>query len=144
MIRPGTYRAVTRTTIEHCQGGGSTDPRVVEYVTYEPGEEFEIPASVNQFFYRVMWNREDHVPMGRFERAAIPSATEQSTRYIEVCKQLGFSPEARFVKLNPGGSIGFTAGKPDEVRSLLAACERTGLRPSRKLRDVANRGRGTS
>lgn len=137
MIRPGKYRAVTRTTIEHCHGGGYIDARVVEYATYEPGEEFEVPASVNHFFYRVMWDREDNVPMGRFERAALPPAAGQSTRYIEVCKQLGFSPEVHFVKLNPGGSIGFTAGKPDEIRSLLAACERHGLRPSRGLRDAA-------
>lgn len=70
MIRPGKYRAVTETTVEHCRSnGGFNAPSVAEYVTYEAGEVFEIPRSVNGFYYRVMENPETREPMGKYESA---------------------------------------------------------------------------
>jgi hypothetical protein len=68
MIHPGTYRTTETTTIELCQRNGEREPRIVEYTTYEPGEEFTIPRSVNQHFYRLMFDREERKPMGRYER----------------------------------------------------------------------------
>lgn len=74
MICPGTYRAVERTTVELCQRNGENAPRVVEYTTYEPGDEFVIPRGINGFFRRVMYDREEQKPMGRYERTAAVEA----------------------------------------------------------------------
>jgi hypothetical protein len=54
-------------------------------------------------------------------------------KYQEVCKALGFLPEVQFVKLNRGGSIGFTCGRPQEIRALLKAVNALGLTPSKAL-----------
>ena len=58
-----------------------------------------------------------------------------SPKYIETCKRLGFRPEIQFVKLNSNGSIGFTCGKPEEIRSLARAVEREGMKMSVALRN---------
>jgi hypothetical protein len=65
--------------------------------------------------------------------------TETTDHYREVCDRLGFIPEVRFVEILPDGSISYTAGKPDEVRALLAACERHGFKASKSLRRAAQR-----
>ena len=59
-------------------------------------------------------------------------------KYREMCKRLGFSAEERFIRMLPGGAIGFTAGKPEEVRALAAAVEREGLKMARPLRTAAS------
>ena len=51
--------------------------------------------------------------------------------YEDVCHELGFSAQVRFVKITTRGTISFTCGRPHEVRSLLAACHEHGYKPSR-------------
>lgn len=69
MLHPGRYRAVTALAVEHCRRTGEyTAPAVNEYTSYEPGDEFEIPRSVNGFFYRVMEDPFRETPPGRWER----------------------------------------------------------------------------
>lgn len=58
-----------------------------------------------------------------------------STKYIETCARLGFQPEVNFVKINANGSIGYTIGKPEEIRSLARAVERAGMKMSVALRN---------
>jgi hypothetical protein len=65
--------------------------------------------------------------------------SELSDRYRETCARLGFDPDVKFVEILPDGTIGYTCGKPDEVRALLAACKRTGLKASKALRRAAAR-----
>ena len=65
--------------------------------------------------------------------------TKLSARYIQVCRDLGFIPEVEFVKIHPGGAIGFTAGKPDEIRALAAAATAHGYKLSKGLRDALTR-----
>jgi hypothetical protein len=60
-----------------------------------------------------------------------------SVTYETICRRLGFNAAVRFVKVLPGGAIGFTAGKPEEIRSLRAACVREGFKMSRNLRDFS-------
>jgi hypothetical protein len=54
-------------------------------------------------------------------------------RYAEVCSRLDMDPSIHFVRLTTRGTIGFTLGKPDELRLLLRRCQETGLKPSRSL-----------
>lgn len=61
----------------------------------------------------------------------------KKTSYIDRCNQLGFVPESHFVKINANGSIGFTAGKPEEIRHLFLNVLSAGLRPSAALREAA-------
>jgi hypothetical protein len=69
MLRPGRYRAVTALAVEQCRSNGErTAPAVLEYTSYQPGDEFEIPATVNQFYYRVMQDPFREEPAGRWER----------------------------------------------------------------------------
>jgi len=55
-------------------------------------------------------------------------------RYEEICERLGFIARLGFVKVHPGGAIGFTAGKPEEIRALAAAVEREGMKMAKTLR----------
>ena len=59
-------------------------------------------------------------------------------QYKDVCKTLGFIPEVRFVEITNRGTIGFSIGKPHEVKALLSACERCGFVPSKKLVEAAS------
>lgn len=69
MLRPGKYRAVTALAVEHCRHTGEfTAPAVESYTSYGPGEEFDIPASVNGFSHRVMTDPSRESPPGRWER----------------------------------------------------------------------------
>lgn len=58
-------------------------------------------------------------------------------RYLEVCERLGMDPRIRFVRLTRRGTVGFTVGKPDEIRLLLRRCKEAGLKPSRSLQRTA-------
>ena len=55
------------------------------------------------------------------------------TDYSEICKLLGFDASSKFVEITKNGSVGFTCGKPDEIRALYHASVTNGLRPSREL-----------
>lgn len=57
--------------------------------------------------------------------------------YAEICKELGFVPDVRFVKVTHHGTISFTCGKPDEIRALKAAVSRAGMVAAKKLRDIS-------
>ena len=54
-------------------------------------------------------------------------------KYSALCAQLGFRPDVRFVDITTRGTITFTCGKPDEIRALLRAVRKAGLRPSAAL-----------
>ena len=53
--------------------------------------------------------------------------------YEEVCSELGFIANVHFVKVTSQGTIGFTAGKPHEVRALRAAVMRCGYKAAKAL-----------
>jgi len=61
------------------------------------------------------------------------SLTKNDPKYIEICNKLGFMPEVSFVKVTKSGSISYTMGKPEEIRSLARACDREGFTKSRDL-----------
>jgi hypothetical protein len=71
------------------------------------------------------------------QKAAIESAKE--AEYEQVCDQLGFRAACRMVKIHANGSIGFWAGKPEEVRNLLNAVRNAGMRPHPGLVAAARR-----
>lgn len=58
-------------------------------------------------------------------------------QYDDVCKSLGFVANVRFVEITNHGTISFTVGKPNEVKALLASCQRCGYVPSGKLVQTA-------
>jgi hypothetical protein len=62
-------------------------------------------------------------------------------RYEEVCEDLGIRPEVHFVRLLPGGAIGYSAGKPEEVRDLARRADAKGYRLSADLRAAVRMGR---
>ena len=53
--------------------------------------------------------------------------------YEEICHDLGFIPETHFVTVSTCGSIGFSAGKRDEIRQLYRAIHRKGYKPSMRI-----------
>jgi hypothetical protein len=55
--------------------------------------------------------------------------------YEAVCADLGMRAEIKFVEITRAGTITFTCGKPDEIRSLLSATERAGYKPAKSLVD---------
>lgn len=59
-------------------------------------------------------------------------------QYNDVCKTLGFIPDIGFVEITNRGTIGFSVGKPSEVKDLLSACRREGYVPSGRLEKAAN------
>lgn len=58
--------------------------------------------------------------------------------YETICHTLGFVPEVRFVEITNRGTIGFSVGKPNEIKALLSACQKVGYVPSKKLIEAAN------
>jgi hypothetical protein len=69
MLRPGRYRAVTALGVERCHRNSErTAPAVIDYVSYEPWEEFEIPTTINEFYYRVMLDPFREETPGQWER----------------------------------------------------------------------------
>lgn len=55
--------------------------------------------------------------------------------YDEVCEALHISPRIRFVKVTTRGTITFTAGNPDEIRSLKRGCREAGFKMAKSLVD---------
>lgn len=53
--------------------------------------------------------------------------------YRELCSLLGFSADIEFVHVTTRGTISFSAGKPNEIRALLAACHKEGIVPAKSL-----------
>ena len=53
--------------------------------------------------------------------------------YDDICRTLGISPEVRFVKVTPAGTIGFTIGKPEEIALLQRMVRENGFRPTKAL-----------
>lgn len=59
-------------------------------------------------------------------------------RYEAVCKMLGMDSSIHFVKINRGGYIGFSCGKPDEIKLLYSRVISAGFRPSAGLKKTIN------
>jgi hypothetical protein len=57
--------------------------------------------------------------------------------YQLICEELGFASELNFVAITPGGKISFTSGKPQEIKSLLAAAMQAGYDADPKLKAAA-------
>ena len=57
--------------------------------------------------------------------------------YEEICHDLGFISEVHFVRITTAGTISFTLGRPNEIRSLVAACRERGYKPAKRLLDAA-------
>ena len=56
-----------------------------------------------------------------------------SMEYIDICMNLGFIPETRFVKVTNRGTITFTVGKPYEIKALYKSVIDHGYKPSGKF-----------
>jgi hypothetical protein len=53
MLRPGRYRALGAIDVELCLTTGEyTAPTVKEITSYDAGDKFTIPETVNGYFYR--------------------------------------------------------------------------------------------
>lgn len=61
------------------------------------------------------------------------SGDAECLTYEQLCKRLGFSPEAEFVAITKAGTVTFTAGKPEEIKALHTAVLREGFKPARIL-----------
>ena len=72
-------------------------------------------------------------------RMVIINGRKVQKPYEDVCHDLGFVPEVRFVTITTRGTISFTCGRPSEVRLLLTACREHGYKPSRALIAAAER-----
>ena len=59
--------------------------------------------------------------------------------YESICEDLGdYIPSIHFIEVTTQGRISFTAGKPDEVTTLIANVTSKGYMPSNKLKEIAN------
>jgi hypothetical protein len=58
--------------------------------------------------------------------------------YDEVCKDLGYLPETKFIKVTPQGRISFTLGKPNEIKGLYHSINEKGYLMSDKLKETLN------
>ena len=56
--------------------------------------------------------------------------------YEDICHALGFIADVEFVKVTTHGTITFTVGSPNEVRSLLSAVKGNGFKPAKSLLDA--------
>lgn len=56
--------------------------------------------------------------------------------YEKICRELGFLPEVNFIEIK-NGYIGFTCGKPHEIKALYKAVTEAGYAPSKGLRETA-------
>ena len=61
-----------------------------------------------------------------------------SMSYEDVCADLGYIPETKFVKVTNRGTISFTAGKMLEVKALYRNTVNRGYKPSVKLTNLYN------
>lgn len=62
--------------------------------------------------------------------------------YNDICAELGFSASIEFVKITNAGTISFTCGKMNEVRSLLSSVISNGYIPAKRLITVSGRNDG--
>jgi len=53
--------------------------------------------------------------------------------YEDVCKELGYKSDVNFVKVDDQGYIGFTVGRPDEIRELYSRLNNKGFIPSKSF-----------
>ncbi len=60
----------------------------------------------------------------------------ESQAYRDLCGELGFIPEVRFVKVSTRGHVGFTCGKPDEIRALRQRVRMCGYPMTRGLKTM--------
>src|SRR6266566_5034900 len=58
--------------------------------------------------------------------------TNLTANYKAICRQLGMKASIRFVVVRKDG-ITFTGGRPDEIRALLQAVRKAGLKPAPSL-----------
>lgn len=65
----------------------------------------------------------------------IKNGKKIETSYSEVCHDLDFNPDVHFVKITNHGTITFTAGKSEEIKSLRRACEVKGYKIAKSLLD---------
>lgn len=56
--------------------------------------------------------------------------------YVATCKQLGFDAAMKFVEIKRG-KIGFTCGKPEEIRALRRAAIDAGFAITKGLKEAA-------
>lgn len=57
--------------------------------------------------------------------------------YNDVCSELGFNASVRFVEITSAGTISFSCGKPQEIKSLLNSVRSNGYIPSTRLVNAA-------
>jgi hypothetical protein len=65
------------------------------------------------------------------QKVAIEEAREYS--YAAICDKLGMDPDIHFVSVNSRGEIGFTAGKPEEIKLLIQRASESGMQASKSL-----------
>ena len=63
----------------------------------------------------------------------IQNGEKKQMSYDEICKELGFSAPSHFVRITNWGTISFSVGKPDEIRSLYKSVEERKFKPSAAL-----------
>lgn len=56
-----------------------------------------------------------------------------SMSYEDVCADLGYIPETKFVKVTNRGTITFTVGKPSEIKELYKAAVDKKYKPTKKF-----------
>jgi hypothetical protein len=54
----------------------------------------------------------------------------------KIASALGFDPEMGFVTLSQSGCVGFTCGKPEEIRELRSAAKIAGYKITRSLKNA--------
>lgn len=72
--------------------------------------------------------------MEKLYKIRLQDGSKAQMTYNDVCKLLGYIPEAHFVEITTAGTITFTAGKPCEVLRLAQAVTAEGLVQSGSLR----------
>lgn len=58
---------------------------------------------------------------------------KEEMTYDAICAALEISPDVHFVKVTPGGTIGFSIGKPEEIAFLRRMVRENGFRPTKAL-----------
>ena len=62
------------------------------------------------------------------------NGTKVEMDYDDVCRDLEFDPDVRFIKITTAGTISFWAGKPNEIIRLWNAVVEKGYIPSSALK----------
>lgn len=71
--------------------------------------------------------------MNRGARVVWKNGEKTRLTYEDVCHDLGFIPETKFVEITNAGTITFTCGSPYEVKGLLRAVREKGYKPAQSL-----------